>query len=54
MAGLADVDIFPNPNTFNFCTAEYEYIKKTEIRIHFFSKLKESVNPIMASKNKTF
>ena len=34
---LADVDISPNPNTFNFWTAESEYIKKkTGIRIHFF------------------
>ncbi len=24
---LADVDISPNPNPFNFWTAEYEYIK---------------------------
>ncbi len=33
---LADVDVSPNLNTFNFWTAEYEYIKKTGIRIHFF------------------
>ncbi len=33
---LADVDISPNPNPFNFCTTESEYIKKTGIRIHFF------------------
>ena len=33
---LADVDISPNPNTFNFWTSESEYIKKTGIRIHFF------------------
>ncbi len=31
-----DIDISPNPNPFNFWTAESEYIKKTEIRIHFF------------------
>ncbi len=33
---LADVDISPNPNPFNFWTAESEYIKKTGIRTHFF------------------
>ncbi len=33
---LADVDISKNPNPFHFWTAEYEYIKKTGIRIHFF------------------
>ena len=38
-AVLADVDISPNPNTFNFWTAEYEYIKKTGIRIDFFFKI---------------
>ena len=37
---LADVDISPNPNTFNFWTSESEYIKKTGIRIH--------MNPFMA------
>ena len=31
---LADVDISPNPNPFNLRTAEYEYIKKTGIRIN--------------------
>ncbi len=35
-ADLADVDISPNPNPFNFWTSEYEYIKKTGIWIHFF------------------
>ncbi len=33
---LADVDISPNPDPFNFWTSESEYIKKTGIRIHFF------------------
>ncbi len=33
---LADADVSANPNTFNFWTAEYEYIKKNGIRIHFF------------------
>ncbi len=37
---LADVDISLNPDPFNFWTSESEYIKKTGIRIHFFSKLK--------------
>ncbi len=36
---LADVDISPNPNPFNFWTSESEYIKKTGIRIHFFFKI---------------
>ena len=31
---FVDVDISPNTITFNFWTAEYEYIKKTVIRIH--------------------
>ncbi len=35
---MADVDISMNLNTFNFWTAEYEYIKKTEKRIHFVRK----------------
>ena len=48
---LADVDISPNPNNFNFWTTESEYIKRTGIRIFFFSKLKESVNPIISRHN---
>ncbi len=36
---LADVVISPNPNTFNFWPAKYEYIKKTGVRIHFFFKI---------------
>ncbi len=31
---MADVDISPNPNPFNFWTSESEYIKKTGIWIH--------------------
>ncbi len=49
---LADVDISPNPNSFNFWTFESEYVKITGIRIHFFfSKLKESVNPNIWSES---
>ena len=43
---LADVDISPNPNTFNFWTPESEYIKKKQESEYIFSKLKESLNPI--------
>ncbi len=37
---MADVDISPNLNTFNFLTAEYEYIKKTGILIQLAFVLK--------------
>ena len=41
---MVDVNISPNPNTFNFWTAECEYIKKKlEYEYIFFPKLKESV-----------
>ncbi len=36
---LADVDISPNPDPFNFWTSESEYIKKTGIRIHLCQNL---------------
>ncbi len=49
----ADVDISPNPNPFNFWTAESEYIKKLESEYLFFSKLKESVNPIGQNSNES-
>ena len=32
---MADVDISPSPNTFNFLTAKYEYIKKLEYKYIF-------------------
>ena len=45
---MADVDISSNPNPFNFWTDGYEYINKKWNTNTFFSKLKESVNPIIS------
>ncbi len=36
---LADVDISPNPNTFNFWTSESEYIEKLGSEYIFFFKI---------------
>ena len=47
---LADVDISRNPNPFNFCTSESEYIKKTGIRIHFFFKI-EGIHELWHAEN---
>ncbi len=47
---LADVDISPNPNPFNFWTAESEYIKKKLEYECIFLKIdlvRIHVNPFM-------